>query len=124
MVEIAPQEATPQTSTPVGAIVDVTDAAVAKAREVLKDTAHQGIRIAVIGGGCAGLQYDLKPEEKPAEGDLILEFGGVPFYVNPMVIPYIKGTQIDYSSSLMEGGFKFSNPNAASSCGCGTSFGI
>jgi iron-sulfur cluster insertion protein len=107
-----------------GALVDVTEAAANKAREVLKDSPNQGIRIAVVGGGCAGLQYDLKPEEKPAEGDIVLEFYGVPFYINPMVVPYIKGTTIDFSNSLMEGGFKFKNPNAASSCGCGTSFGI
>ena len=112
------------TQEPVGSIVDVTEAAADKVREVLKDSANQGIRIGVIGGGCAGLQYDLKPEEKPGEGDLVLEFHGVSFYVNPMVVPYLKGTRIDYSNSLMEGGFKFINPNATSSCGCGTSFGI
>jgi iron-sulfur cluster assembly accessory protein len=117
-------ETAPQTPNPVGAIVDITEAAAAKAKEVLKDTPNQGIRIAVVGGGCAGLQYDLKPAEKPAEGDIVLEFHGVSFYVNPMVVPYIKGTTIDFSSSLMVGGFKFINPNATSSCGCGTSFGI
>lgn len=107
-----------------GAIVDVTEAAANKAKEVLKDSSNQGIRIAVIGGGCAGLQYDLKPEEKAAEGDIVLEFYGTPFYVNPMVVPYLKGTTIDFSSAMMDGGFKFHNPNATSSCGCGTSFGI
>lgn len=107
-----------------GAIVDVTEAAANKARDVLKGTENQGIRIAVVGGGCAGLQYDLQPSEKAAEGDLVLEFFGVSFFVNPMVVPYLKGTQIDYSDSMMDGGFKFRNPNATSSCGCGTSFGI
>jgi iron-sulfur cluster assembly accessory protein len=116
-------ETLPQTPGPVGAIIDVTEAAASKMQAVLKDGA-QGIRVAVLGGGCAGLQYDLKPEEKPAEGDLVLEFYGIPVYINPMVVPYIKGTRIDFSDSLMEGGFKFINPNAASSCGCGTSFGI
>lgn len=109
---------------PAGAIVDVTEAAALKAKDVLKDTPNQGIRIAVVGGGCAGLQYDLKPEEKPADNDMVLEFHGVAFYVHPMVLPYIKGTRIDYSSAMMDGGFKFINPNATSSCGCGTSFGI
>ncbi len=114
----------PQSSNPTGAIVEITEAAAAKARDVLKDTGHGGIRIAVVGGGCAGLQYDLKPEAAAAEGDMVLEFHGVPFFVNPMVVPYIKGTVIDFSSALMDGGFKFINPNATSSCGCGTSFGI
>lgn len=117
-------ETAEQNKAPIGAIIDVTEAAAEKAREVLKGTQNQGIRIAVVGGGCAGLQYDLQPAEKAAEGDLVLEFHGVPFFVNPMVVPYLKGTQIDYSSSLMEGGFKFLNPNATSSCGCGTSFGV
>ena len=107
-----------------GSIIDVTEAAANKAKDVLKASSNQGIRIAVVGGGCAGLQYDLKPEEKPANGDIVLEFYEVPFYINPMVVPYLKGTTIDFSDSLMEGGFKFKNPNATSSCGCGTSFGI
>jgi iron-sulfur cluster assembly accessory protein len=117
-------ETAPQIEAPIGAIIEVTEAATSKAKAVLKDTSNQGIRIAVVGGGCAGLQYDLKPDEKAAEGDLVLEFNGVSFFLNPMVIPYIKGTIIDYSDALMDGGFKFINPNATSSCGCGTSFGI
>jgi iron-sulfur cluster assembly accessory protein len=117
-------ETAPQTQSPTGAIVEITEAAANKAKEVLKDTPNQGIRIAVVGGGCAGLQYDLKPDEKAAEGDIVLECHGVSFFLNPMVVPYLKGTVIDYSSSMMDGGFKFVNPNATSSCGCGTSFGI
>lgn len=119
MAEIAEQP-----TAPTGAIIDVTEAAAAKAREVLKDSANTGIRIAVVGGGCAGLQYDIQPAEKAAEGDLVLEFHGISFFVNPMVVPYIKGMRIDYSNALMDGGFKFINPNATSSCGCGTSFGV
>ncbi len=117
-------ETVSQNQSPVGAIVDITEAAANKAKDVLKDSANQGIRIAVVGGGCAGLQYDLQPAEAAADGDLVLEFFGVSFFINPMVVPYIKGTVIDYSNSLMDGGFKFINPNATSSCGCGTSFGI
>lgn len=117
-------ETVQQTPDQTGAVVDVTEAAASKVKEVLQGTPNTGIRISVVGGGCAGLQYDLKPEEKASEGDIVLEFHGVPFFINPMVVPYLKGTQLDYSSSLMEGGFKFKNPNATSSCGCGTSFGI
>jgi iron-sulfur cluster assembly protein len=119
MAEIAEQA-----TAPTGAIIDVTEAAAAKAREVLKDSPHTGIRIAVVGGGCAGLQYDIQPAEKAAEGDLVLVFHDISFFVNPMVVPYIKGMQIDFSNALMDGGFKFINPNATSSCGCGTSFGV
>ncbi|HEY9686064.1 MAG TPA: iron-sulfur cluster assembly accessory protein [Coleofasciculaceae cyanobacterium] len=120
MSETAPQSI----ESPVTGIVDVTEAAARKMQEVLKDSTNQGIRVGIAGGGCAGLQYDLKPEAQAAEGDIVLEFFGVPFYINPMVVPYLKGTRIDYSNSLMEGGFKFINPNASSSCGCGTSFSI
>lgn len=107
-----------------GVLVDITEAAARKAAEALAGSSNQGIRIAVTGGGCAGLQYDLKPESGPAESDIVIDAFGVPFYLHPMVLPYIKGTRIDYVSSLMEGGFKFINPNAANTCGCGTSFGI
>lgn len=106
-------------------IVEITEAAANKARAVIEsDPQMQGIRVGVLGGGCAGLQYDLHPEAEPKEGDLIQEAYGVKFFIHPMVIPYLKGTIIDFSDSLMEGGFKFRNPNAASSCGCGTSFGV
>jgi iron-sulfur cluster assembly protein len=106
------------------AVVDITETAALKAQEVLANSLNQGIRIAVTGGGCAGLQYDLKPELAPQENDLVIDAYGVPFYVHPMVLPYIKGTIIDYSNAMMDGGFKFINPNAANTCGCGTSFGI
>jgi iron-sulfur cluster assembly accessory protein len=105
-------------------VVEITEAAAAKAKDVLKDSPNNGIRIAVTGGGCAGLQYDLKPEVAPEDADLIVDAYGVPFYVHPMVLPYIKGMRIDFVNSLMEGGFKFINPNATNTCGCGTSFGI
>jgi len=105
-------------------IVEVTEAAAKKVGEALQASNSQGIRIGVLGGGCAGLQYDLKPEAQSAESDIVLEFHGVRFFINPMVLPYIKGTRIDFSDALMDGGFKFHNPNAASSCGCGTSFGV
>lgn len=106
------------------ALVDITEAAARKASAVLANSENKGIRIAVTGGGCAGLQYDLKPEPAAGEHDIVLEAFGVPFYVHPMVLPYIKGTRLDYSDSMMDGGFKFMNPNATNTCGCGTSFGI
>ncbi len=105
-------------------LVEITEAAASKAKAVLAGTQNQGIRVAVAGGGCAGLQYDLHPEEAPKEGDIVQEAFGVKFFIHPMVVPYIKGTRIDFSDSLMDGGFKFQNPNASSSCGCGTSFGV
>lgn len=106
------------------AVVEITESAASKARDVLKDSSNTGIRVAVTGGGCAGLQYDLKPEAEPKPEDMVIDAYGVPFYVHPMVLPYVKGMRIDFVNSLMEGGFKFINPNATNTCGCGTSFGI
>jgi iron-sulfur cluster assembly protein len=118
----ATETITPQENMP--AVVEITESAATKAQAVLANSENKGIRIAVTGGGCAGLQYDLKPEAGPQENDLVIDAYGVPFYVHPMVLPYIKGTIIDFSNALMDGGFKFINPNATNTCGCGTSFGI
>lgn len=110
-------------------LIDVTETAALKLKEAVDkantdNSPDYGIRLGVTGGGCAGLQYDLKPAPNADENDIIAEFYGVKFFIHPMVLPYLKGTRLDFSDSLMDGGFKFSNPNAASSCGCGTSFGI
>lgn len=124
-----------QTLTNKNSLIDVSQSAADKLKIALEkaitdaqapeDTqAAYGIRLSVMGGGCAGLQYDIKPVENSQPGDIIEEFFGIRFYIHPMVLPYLKGTRLDYSDSLMDGGFKFQNPNAASSCGCGTSFGI
>jgi len=112
------------TETNSSTIVEITQAAATKAQAVIANSENKGIRVAVTGGGCAGLQYDLKPEAGPQEHDLIIDAYGVPFYIHPMVLPYIKGTKIDFSNAMMDGGFKFINPNATNTCGCGTSFGV
>jgi len=105
-------------------VIAVTETAARRFAGVLDGKPQPGIRVGVTGGGCAGLQYDLKPCEDPKDSDIIEEHFGVKFFIHPMVVPYIKGTTLDYSDDLMEGGFKFRNPNASSSCGCGTSFGM
>ncbi|MEM0952027.1 MAG: iron-sulfur cluster assembly accessory protein [Cyanobacteria bacterium P01_H01_bin.74] len=120
MSSVAEQDETTISST----IVVITERAANKSKAALANAADKtGIRISVTGGGCAGLQYGLKPDTVE-KTDHVLEFHGVLFYINPMVVPYIKGMTIDYSDDLMDGGFKFINPNATNSCGCGTSFGV
>lgn len=119
---------TPQIITqpaPVGGIVEVTDKALAKFKATL-DTLPEamGFRLGVIGGGCAGLQYDIKHCTEPSNGDFIQEVDGVTFLIHPVAAAYLKGTIVDFSDDLVDGGFKFKNPNASSTCGCGTSFGI
>jgi iron-sulfur cluster assembly protein len=81
-----------------------------------------GLRVAVADGGCSGFSYklDFAKEEEP--GDLVLELGNLKVYVDSGSVPHLKGTTIDYVTSLYGGGFKFSNPNASGTCGCGTSF--
>ncbi|MGE0201185.1 MAG: HesB/IscA family protein [Candidatus Melainabacteria bacterium] len=110
-------------NTPTDQLVDITEAAATKLKAAIT-APHNGIRLSVVGGGCAGLSYDIKPATGPDDADLVQESHGVRFFIHPMVLPYLKGTQLDYVDSLMDGGFKFHNPNAASSCGCGTSFGV
>ncbi|MEB3207111.1 MAG: iron-sulfur cluster assembly accessory protein, partial [Vampirovibrionales bacterium] len=83
-----------------------------------------GIQMAVTGGGCAGLQYDMKACTEIPQGFLSQEESGVTFYIHPVAAAYLKDTLIDYSKDLVDGGFKFKNPNAASTCGCGSSFGV
>ena len=81
-----------------------------------------GLRIAVQGGGCSGLQYALDFTNETRPGDTVYELDGVKLYIDLASLTYLKGTTIDYVSSLSGSGFKFNNPNAKRSCGCGSSF--
>ena len=82
-----------------------------------------GVRIGVKGGGCSGLSYFLKFESEPKENDHIIELDGIRAWLDPKSARFIEGTTVDFSlANFLEGGFKFTNPNAAKSCGCGTSF--
>ncbi len=83
-----------------------------------------GLRIAVTGGGCSGLQYDLKLKDAPESEDLIWDANGVPIYVDPISATMLTGVQIDFIESLTGSGFKFTNPNASASCACGSSFKV
>jgi iron-sulfur cluster assembly protein len=80
------------------------------------------LRVSVTDGGCSGFSYrlDFTEEEKP--GDIVLETDGLRVFVDSTSAPYLKGMTIDYVASLYGGGFKFINPNASATCGCGTSF--
>ena len=100
----------------------LTDSAVSHLRSLLADaTDGSGLRLGVERGGCAGLQYIMKVST-PATDDSISERDGVRVLVDPASSPYLKGCTLDYTDSLADTGFKILNPNAARSCGCGTSF--
>lgn len=81
-----------------------------------------GLRVAVTSGGCSGFSYGLDFEKEAKPGDVVLETDGLKVYMNESSAEHLKGTTIDYVSGLQGAGFKFINPNATGTCGCGTSF--
>ena len=105
-------------------MIELTDSAAKKIKEVLEGTENTGVRAAVQGGGCSGFQYKLKMEERPTEDDKIIETKGVKIYVDKKSYIFLIGTTIDFVSEMMQMGFKFVNPNAKRTCGCGESFGL
>jgi iron-sulfur cluster assembly accessory protein len=100
----------------------------AKAIEMVKDAMAreglegQGIRVGVLGGGCSGFQYAMDFEKEPRPDDLTVEQDGIKVFVDPMSNMYLQGVTVDYVTGLQGAGFKFNNPNAKSTCGCGSSF--
>jgi len=102
----------------------VSPAAVKEAKRLIavQGTAGAVVRIGVQGGGCSGLSYNLNFDTKVSEYDEVLEADGVKFVVDAKSALFLKGTTLDYVTALMGGGFKFVNPNAKSTCGCGESF--
>jgi iron-sulfur cluster assembly accessory protein len=85
--------------------------------------AGHGIRVGVAGGGCSGFQYTMDFEKESRDGDVVLEqTGGLKLYVDPMSSMYLQGVTVDYVQGLQGAGFKFLNPNAKNTCGCGSSF--
>jgi len=80
------------------------------------------LRVAVVGGGCSGLQYKMDLQDGPANRDILVESAGIKVVVDPKSALYVSGSELDYVEALQGGGFKVTNPNAASSCSCGESF--
>lgn len=83
-----------------------------------------GLRLSVVGGGCSGFQYSLELDDGPREDDAVYEYDGVRVFVDPTSAPYLSGTSVDYVDGLHGAGFKFVNPNADRTCGCGSSFSV
>ena len=105
-------------------IVSLTDAAAARLRDLTKEETSPaiGLRVYVYSGGCTGYRYGMMLEDQPTADDSVLEANGVRVYVDSSSVPLIAGSSIDYVDSLMGAGFTVVNPNAASACGCGSSF--
>lgn len=84
---------------------------------------EHGLRVGVLGGGCSGFQYTLSFDARK-EGDVVMELDGVPVLVDEVALPYIAGTTLDYVEGLHGAGFRFDNPRASRTCGCGSSFSV
>ncbi|MFT4638428.1 MAG: iron-sulfur cluster assembly accessory protein [Verrucomicrobiales bacterium] len=83
---------------------------------------HGALRVAVIGGGCSGLQYKMDLVDGPANRDIMVESSGVRVVIDPKSALFVSGSELDFSDDLQSGGFKVSNPNAIVTCSCGESF--
>jgi iron-sulfur cluster assembly accessory protein len=82
------------------------------------------LRVAVTGGGCSGFQYNFALDDTRLEDDLVIERDGAVVLVDPVSLDFLKGAEIDFVDDLIGAAFKINNPNATSSCGCGTSFSV
>lgn len=105
-------------------MITLTDSAVAAVKRFIEgsDKTIAGLRIKVDGGGCSGLQYGLKLEETIGESDLVESISGLTMLIDEANKDMLNGVKIDFLDSMEGSGFKFENPNATNSCGCGKSF--
>ena len=105
-------------------LVKLTPAAGRKVSGLLQKQGRPAgvLRVAVVGGGCSGLQYKMDLQDAPANRDILVESAGVKVVVDPKSALYVTGSELDYVNALTDGGFKVHNPNAATSCSCGESF--
>ena len=118
------QTVTPETPAAAPSLITVTEAAAGKIRELLTEEGktESGLRVFVQGGGCSGFQYGLMIEEAGGVGDQLLESNGVRLFVDPVSVSYLRGAEVDFVDTITGGGFTIKNPNASSTCGCGSSF--
>ena len=111
-------------------MIELTHNAALKARSMMLENdidpeqTSYGLRVGVKAGGCSGLNYVLELVESPEDNDRVFTQHEVRIYCDPKSYLYLNGTQIDFEQTMMGRGFKFSNPNAKRSCGCGTSFAV
>jgi iron-sulfur cluster assembly protein len=110
-----------------GEPIVLTEVAVERFRSVMQQQklgADHGVRLAVSSGGCSGMSYSMSFENQPRPDDMVLEQDGLKLFIDAESAPYLQGVTIDYVVGLHKEGFKFVNPKAARTCGCGESFGV
>ena len=105
-------------------LIKVMEKASRKLRSLLEQQGRQNgaLRLAVIGGGCSGLQYKMDLVDGPTDRDILIESAGVRVVVDPKSALFVSGSVLDYSDDLQKGGFQVTNPNAVAHCSCGQSF--
>lgn len=106
-------------------MITITDMAAQKILDSVREAegSGDGLRVRVVGGGCSGLQYKMAIDGE-RKGDKVFEHQGAKLYVDRKSYLYLNGTQLDYSDSLMNVGFRLDNPNVKRTCGCGESFTV
>ncbi|MEJ1969585.1 MAG: iron-sulfur cluster insertion protein ErpA [Rhizomicrobium sp.] len=105
--------------------VTVSARAARRIAEILKsEPTPVMLRLAVTGGGCSGFQYNFTLDDQRLDDDLVVERDGATVLVDPVSLDFLKGAELDFSTDLIGAAFKVNNPNAQSSCGCGTSFSV
>lgn len=103
-----------------------TDAAVDKVKQLIDEegNAELMLRVFISGGGCSGFQYGFTFDDNISDGDAVIERGNVKLLIDPMSVQYLTGSEIDYTEGLEGAQFVIRNPNAATTCGCGSSFSV
>lgn len=108
-------------------MINVSETAAVKINELLaeENKLGSGLRVFVQGGGCSGFQYGLMIEENgQGAGDQVFESNGIRLFVDPVSVRYLGGAEVDFVDTVTGGGFTIKNPNAKSTCGCGSSFSV
>lgn len=107
-------------------VITVTQSAANKVRALIEDEGNDALklRVYVTGGGCSGFQYGFTFDENVNDGDATIEKDGITFLVDPMSYQYLVGAELDYKEDLQGAQFVIRNPNASTTCGCGSSFSI
>ena len=107
-------------------MIEMTEIAAQEVKKIMakENNPNLALRVGVKGGGCSGLEYKLSFDSEKEEWDELFEISGVKILVDAKSYLYLDGVTIDFSKELVAGGFKFKNPNATGTCGCGTSFAV
>ncbi len=107
-------------------MITLTELAISEVQRIMdaEKKTGWGLRVGVVGGGCSGLSYTLGFDEEPKPTDKVIDYDGVKVFIDPKSQLFLAGMTLDYSRDLLNGGFKFVNPNASRSCSCGQSFSV